>query len=228
MDDDQDRISTGYAPGTWRLLCGPYSWLLADTAVAATLDELWLLVDGVAPLASILERLGAAGAEAVPAFALAHLSVGEEKVVLRGAATVRLESPSLDTVELVCPTGITTWLEHPVSGAVETVTLVGEGAAATAGVYPARRAPLLPPVVVISRAGGPAPVGAVEAAPVAVPAAAPAAVPVPAPVPVPVAGSEHRTPLTIAFPKGTEAEEASGRHDHLFTVAPSEPAAEAP
>src|SRR4051794_1404700 len=105
MDGNQE-TSTGYAPGTWRLLCGPYSWLLADRAVAATLDELWQLVDRGAPLASILEPLGAAGPEVVPAFALAHLAAGEEKVVLRGAATVRLESPSLDTVELVCPAGI--------------------------------------------------------------------------------------------------------------------------
>src|SRR4051812_17076074 len=103
-----------YLPGDWVLLCGAQTWILADVVSEPdTRDVLWSLLATSSGLSSVLDALAAAGVERVPSFALIHLERGAEKAVLRGRGTITLAEGGADAVDLSCPPGVTTWLEHP-------------------------------------------------------------------------------------------------------------------
>src|SRR5262249_43715697 len=113
------------------LLCGPRVWLLADVASdRELLDELWSLVDASASLSEVLAALTRAGRERALGFAAVDLEPAAEKVVLRGVATVHLETAGGEPVELECRAGVSTWVEHPAAGAVSAARLAGGDAAA--------------------------------------------------------------------------------------------------
>lgn len=129
MADERTRIGR-YLPGSWALLCGERTWLLADVpGDPSILERLWSLLDSLAELAQVLEELSRAGLERVPSFALIHLEEGAEKAVLRGVATIRLGASDGTAVELSCPSGVTTWLECPVGGRLSEVHLSASGQA---------------------------------------------------------------------------------------------------
>jgi hypothetical protein len=96
------------------------------------IERLWGILDSTAQLSEMLDAISTVGLGQPPGFALIHLERGAEKAILRGSATIQIDDASGRHVELSCPPGVRTWLEHPAGAGIVNVRL-SSGTAADDG-----------------------------------------------------------------------------------------------
>ncbi|KJC64529.1 FHA domain-containing protein [Agreia bicolorata] len=225
-----------YQPGQWRGVVAPGAVALFPTTLdGELLDRIWRTLDDGHGLSGVLEALTAefgTNLKAIPPFAVAVASGPELRVAVRGAFRIEVSEPGASDPVTVAGDEVTTWNERVVARAEGFV--VSSDGADSSDWFAIRSGIVLCRAVSFrmdDRVGSPAPVVAVDAAPVPqlpaetiVPDAAPAVEPEPEPEPEPVADDPDDPDDTVDDVEPIEAEDfgptvtelPDDAYDHLW------------
>jgi hypothetical protein len=117
-----------YSPGTWTVIVGARTWLLADVRPTDPIvARCWGLIRGGADVETVLGAIADEGLRAVRSFAAVQHEPGACRVIVRGAARVGLTDPSGEVRELGAE-GVATWLDRTVDGPVAELRLTADAA----------------------------------------------------------------------------------------------------
>jgi FHA domain len=116
-------IARSYRPGEWFGIFGDHAIVVLPPSEKGRVAQLWELVDDGAGFDVVLDALISDGLRELPGFVLVSESDADTKVVIRGPASARLDTPAGD-VELA-GSAATTWVEHSVAGVTGLVIDVG-------------------------------------------------------------------------------------------------------
>ena len=168
-------VSRSVVPGEWYAVLGDDVVVLLPPAAKARVAGVWELVDEGAGFDEVLDGLISGGLRELPGFVLVSESVGDVKLVIRGAGVAELTAAEGPVT--ISGDADSTWVERTVTGVTGLCLRVadGEGAPYTLGSG----------LVRVSSVEQPATESRADTGPIAVASAAPAPIPEPVPEPVP-------------------------------------------
>lgn len=129
----QQAYNASYVEGDWVALATGSTWLLVEvTTESPVVMAVWELLLRGGSVEELLDSLVAGGIAAAPAFALVRLNAHDRRAVVRGAATMSLETAEGKRETLAARVG-TAWIDHVIDEEVATIVL-GSGVARAHGV----------------------------------------------------------------------------------------------